>query len=66
MKGAGRFLGMDNGDLNAPTALSSQTKKANNGQVLVLLQAGQNSRQIELNITVVGLKPALPFMPVNP
>jgi len=56
--GTGRLLGVDNGDQNDPTPLCSRTKKAHNGQLLVLLQAGRSAGHVELTLTEDGLEPA--------
>ncbi len=56
--GAGRLLGVDNGDLNDPTPLSSHTKAVNDGQVLVLLQAGDAPGSIHLTASAPGLSGA--------
>jgi beta-galactosidase len=59
LEGAGRLLGVDNGDQNDPTALSSRTRKANGGQVLVLLQSAHASGNLTLRASTPGLRPAV-------
>jgi beta-galactosidase/beta-glucuronidase len=65
VEGAGRLLGVDNGDQNDPTALSSPTKKANGGQVLVLLQAGRTAGTLTLKVAAPGLRGTSLQMQVN-
>lgn len=64
--GAGRLLGLDNGDQRDPSALSSRTKKVQTGQALALLQAGCVPEKLRLRVTASGLKPAEVLLPVSP
>lgn len=64
--GAGRLLGLDNGDMNDPTALKSRSKKAKGGQALVLVQAGAAPGVVRIEVSAPGLKPAELRLPVNP
>jgi len=64
--GAGRLLGLDNGDLNDPTAPSSPTKKVREGRALVLLQSARAAGEMQLTVTASGLPPARLILPVNP
>lgn len=64
--GAGRLLGVDNGDMNDPTSLSSHTKKLLDGRLLVLLQAGKISGVLHLTATtdrIASAKIDLSIMP---
>jgi hypothetical protein len=58
MQGAGRLLGLDNGDMNDPITLSSRTKQVNGGQALVLLQASDVPGTLRLKVKARGLRPA--------
>jgi beta-galactosidase len=62
VEGPGRLLGVDNGDQNDPTPLSSRTRKANGGQVLVLLQSAHAPGNLTLKASTPGLKPAAATM----
>jgi beta-galactosidase/beta-glucuronidase len=64
--GPGRLLGLDNGDLSDPTALSSRTKKVHAGQALALLQAGRVPGKLRLRVTAPGLRLAEVLLPVGP
>ena len=55
VKGAGRLLGVDNGDLNDTTPLSSPTKQARDGHVLSFVQAGHQPGTIIMSATAPGL-----------
>jgi beta-galactosidase len=58
VEGAGRLLGVDNGDQNDSTMLSSYTKRANDGQVLALVQSGRMAGTITLKVASPGLQGA--------
>lgn len=58
VEGAGRLLGVDNGDQNDPTTLSSPTKNANGGQVLALVQSGRAPGELTLKLHAPGLQGA--------
>jgi beta-galactosidase len=64
--GAGRLLGVDNGDQNDPVPLASPTKRVNGGQALVLLQAGRSLGTLELKVTSPGLRAAAVSVSVQP
>jgi hypothetical protein len=65
VEGAGRLLGLDNGDLNDPTALFARTKSLRDGQALVLLQAGRTAGDLRVRVTAPSLKPAELIVPVG-
>ena len=58
LQGAGRLLGVDNGDQNDPTTLSSPTKSANGGQVLALVQSDRVPGELTLKVHSPGLQGA--------
>ncbi|HLP78914.1 MAG TPA: hypothetical protein VK327_18595, partial [Candidatus Paceibacterota bacterium] len=65
VEGAGRLLGVDNGDQNDTTALSKSVKVANGGQVLVVLQAGRSAGKISVKVDAPGLKSGQWELPVK-
>jgi beta-galactosidase len=65
-EGAGRLLGLDNGDQRDPSALSSPSKNVRGGQALLLLQSGRSSGTLRAKVTAPGLRPAEVLLPVTP
>ena len=63
--GSGRLLGLDNGDMNDATPLDSRSRKANGGQALLLLQAGEVPGALHVKLSAPGLKPAELTLPVE-
>ena len=58
VEGAGRLLGVDNGDLMDTTALASPTKHVKDGWALVLVQATDATGEIMVRVEAPGLKGA--------
>jgi len=56
--GAGKLLGVDNGDLNDPTPLRHYSKAARGGKCLAILQAGRTAGTLTLTATAKGLADA--------
>ncbi|TWT29758.1 Beta-galactosidase [Posidoniimonas corsicana] len=56
--GAGRLLGVDNGDQNDTTALKNPTKQPRDGRLLAVVQSGREPGQVEVTATAEGLAPA--------
>ncbi|TWT85942.1 Beta-galactosidase [Posidoniimonas polymericola] len=56
--GAGRLLGVDNGDQDDPTPLQSPTKRAVDGRLLVHVKSAEESGSIRVRASGPGLAPA--------
>jgi beta-galactosidase len=54
VSGAGRLLGLDNGDQRDMTSLTSSTRKLNQGRALAIVQSGRHAGTIELIVTAEG------------
>jgi beta-galactosidase len=52
--GAGRLLGLDNGDQRDMTSLTSSTHKLNQGRALAIVQSGRQAGSIELTVSAEG------------
>jgi beta-galactosidase len=52
--GAGRLLGLDNGDQRDMTSLTSPTHKLNQGRALAIVQSGRRAGSIELTVSAEG------------
>lgn len=66
VQGDGRLLGLDNGDQNDPTPLSSHTKKVWGGRALLMAQSGHELGTLQIQVTSPGLTPAKFNLPVTP
>ncbi len=56
--GAGRLLGLDNGDQRDMTPLKSRSRKLNRGRALAYVQSSRRAGTIELKVTAPGLPEA--------
>jgi hypothetical protein len=56
--GAGRLLGLDNGDQRDTTALTSNSRHTRQGRALALVQAGREAGTMELSVSAPGLPEA--------
>jgi hypothetical protein len=56
--GAGRLLGLDNGDQRDMTALSLATRRTRQGRALAFVQAARGTGTIELSVSAPGLPEA--------
>lgn len=57
VSGAGRFLGLDNGDLRRDEPFGSRTDRTYFGRALTVVQAGRTHGDITVTITSPGLRP---------
>ena len=65
-EGAGRLLGLDNGDLMDTTALDSPTKHLARGKALAIVQANRQPGELRFTATSPGLAPATVTIKVQP
>jgi len=65
VKGPGRLLGLDNGDGNDSTDLSSPTRKPMAGRLLALIQAGHTAGTLTVEATAPGIEPIQLVMKVK-
>jgi beta-galactosidase len=54
VSGAGRLLGVDNGDQRDMTALTLSSRKLNRGRALAIVQSGRRSGRIEVLVSAPG------------
>ncbi len=58
VRGAGRLLGLDNGDQRDMTALASPARRTQRGRALALVQSTRSAGSIELSVSAPGLPEA--------
>jgi beta-galactosidase len=56
--GAGRLLGLDNGDQSDMTALTSPSRNTRQGRALALVQTARSAGPIALTVSAPGLPEA--------
>jgi beta-galactosidase len=56
--GAGRLIGLDNGDQRDMTSLQSPSRKLSQGRALAVVECSREAGAIELTVTAPGLPDA--------
>jgi beta-galactosidase len=63
--GAGRLLGMENGDINNHDTAAVTTRNANRGRLVVYVQSSHTPGHIEARLSADGLQPCTVDIPSN-